>query len=89
MVFAHYEDIQVVNTAYFWLADKARDSETYTRGQVPELWNEFLPDLHQYKKAAKTMTFNPKPSGLCNGWCPVTGCEFWKPKRLKKLISRG
>lgn len=81
MVFLHHPKVKVVKTGYFWLKEKATDSETYVRSDEAELWQEFLPDLNRYCEAAKTMTFMPRPSGLCNGWCPVHACEFWKPKR--------
>lgn len=81
MVLAHHPEINTVKTAYFWLTTRERDSETYTRDQWDELWGIFLPDLYKYKEAANLMAYNPKPSGLCNGWCPVHTCEYWKPKR--------
>jgi len=83
MVFLHHPEVMVVKTAYMWLKDGVRDSKTYVRAKEAELWAEFLPDLRQYKQAYKTVTFGPRPSGLCNGWCPVKTCEFWKPKRSK------
>lgn len=81
MTFLHHPEVDVVKTGYFWLKDKAYDSETYIRKDESDLWSEFLPDLNRYREAAKTMTYMPRPSGLCNGWCPVHACEFWKPKR--------
>lgn len=81
MVFAHHPEVQVVRTGYFWMKEEAADTETYVRAGAEKLWEEFMPDLNRYRDAARTMTFSPRPSGLCNGWCPVTGCEFWKPKR--------
>jgi hypothetical protein len=81
MVFAHHPEVQIVKTAYMWLKEGVRDDATYVRAGEAELWLEFIEDLQRYKTAAKTMTFGPRPSGLCNGWCPVTKCEFWKPKR--------
>jgi hypothetical protein len=81
MVFLHHPEVQLVKTGYFWLKDRAFDSEVYVRKNEADLWSEFLPDLNRYREAAKTMVFNPRPSGLCNGWCPVHACEYWKPKR--------
>jgi hypothetical protein len=83
MTFIHYPQVDIVRTGYAWLKDHVLDKKTYVRTGEAELWAEFLPDLRQYKQAYKTMTFGPRPSGLCNGWCPVTSCEFWKPKRSK------
>lgn len=81
MVFLHHPSVQVVKTGYFWLKDRAYDSESYIRKDMFDLWGEFLSDLTRYREAAKTETYMPRPSGLCNGWCPVHACEFWRPKR--------
>lgn len=83
LVFIHHPEVQTIKVEYAWLKDVLMDRATYTRDMEPVLWQGFLPDLMQYKQAAKTMTFVPRPSGLCNGWCPVTECEFWKPKRSR------
>lgn len=83
MVFIHHPEVQIVQTGYAWLKDEAIDRETYVRVNEAELWQEFLPDLQRYKEAYRAETFVPRPSGLCNGWCPVTDCEFWKPKRSR------
>lgn len=83
MIFAHHPEIQEVKTGYFWLQDRVVAQETYAREQMGALWNEFVPELMSYRQAFHTETFNPKPSGLCYGWCPVTQCEFWKPKRVR------
>lgn len=84
MVFIHHPSVKIVRTAYMWLKDNARDSETYIRTNEAALWEEFIPDLVRFKTAFKQEIFVPRPSGLCNGWCPVTDCEFWKPKRVKR-----
>jgi PD-(D/E)XK nuclease superfamily len=81
MVFAHHPEVMVVKTGYFWMKEEAADTETYVRTGMVDMWNEFLPDLTRYRDAAKSLTYTPRPSGLCNGWCPVTECEYWKPKR--------
>lgn len=82
MVFIHHPEVMIATTEYAWLKhDSVVDAATYVRSNEAALWQEFLPDLQKYKTAFKTETFGPRPSGLCNGWCPVTDCEFWKPKR--------
>ena len=48
---------------------------------IKGIWKKFIPDLRQYAEAFKTDTWQPRQSGLCNGWCPVKECEFWKQKR--------
>jgi hypothetical protein len=81
LVMYHHPEIDRVRTGYMWLKDGAFDTETYARDQITELWGDFAESLQQYKQAFRTETFGPRPSGLCNGWCPVTQCDFWKPKR--------
>lgn len=83
LVFAHHPEVQRVKTGYMWLKDEVLDPMEYSREQEGFIWQEFLPRLTQYKVAFEAEVFVPRPSGLCNGWCPVTGCEFWKPKRSR------
>jgi hypothetical protein len=81
--FAAFPTVQVVKVEYYWTQTMSRSSHAYPRGHVAALWKPFLPDLRQYAEAFKTETWQPRQSGLCRGWCPVTDCEFWQPKRLK------
>ena len=81
--FIEFPDIDEVECKYVWTKFGMVTGETYFREDVPKLWAEFIPDLKQYVEAFKTDTWQCRPSGLCNGWCPVTDCEHWKPKRRK------
>ena len=69
---------------YYWTQTKTTNGMTITRDQIPAIWREFLPALKQYAEAYATDTWQPRQSGLCNGWCPVTDCEFWRPKRARR-----
>ena len=82
MVFLHHPEINSVKTGFVWLKEGASDYETYTRDQEAELWQEFVGDLARYNAAFKSDMWIPRKSGLCKGWCPVVGCEFWEPKRV-------
>jgi hypothetical protein len=79
--FAQHPEVQRVTAEYYWTQTKTCVGVTYGRERIPELWKMFIADLRQYAEAFKTDTWQPRQSGLCNGWCPVTSCEFWKPKR--------
>lgn len=81
--FIRYPEVQTIRAEYYWTQTMATSGEVYTRNQLGQLWMEFLPHLKQYAQAFQEDVWQPRPSGLCNGWCPVTGCEFWKPKRKK------
>ena len=84
MVFHTYPNVMTIKTGFFWLKENARDIETYTRDQIPALWESFRGDLNAFKTAFATNTWQPRESGLCKGWCPVKSCMFWEPKREKK-----
>lgn len=74
-------DINECKVEFYWTQIKGANGETYYREQLPELIEFFRPKLNRFADAFLTNHFPPKQSGLCNGWCPVTTCEFWRPKR--------
>jgi len=76
-------DIHTCKVEFYWTQIRGASGETYRREQLPELISFFTAKLHRYADAHLTETFPPKQSGLCGGWCPVTDCEFWRPRRQK------
>lgn len=76
--FAHYPYLESIHTAFIWLKEKKLDAEMFTHEQVQTIWNGFLPRVKRLELAHQTNTWQPKPSGLCGKWCPVTKqhCEF-------------
>lgn len=81
-VFAQHRLVDEVEVRYYWTQTHTATKAVYTRDQIPRLWAEFTPQLKQYADAFRTDTWQPRQSGLCNGWCPVQSCEFWKPRRV-------
>ena len=82
--FYSYPEIEEVNVKFYWTKTDMATGEIYYRRDIKKLWTEFIPDLRQYVEAFTTDVWQPRQSGLCNGWCPVTTCEFWKPKRMRR-----
>ena len=78
LAFAMYPWIENVVTGFIWLKVEKFDKEVFTRAQLPEIWNEFMPRLSRVAMAYKDDKWLPKPSGLCKNWCPVglTLCEY-------------
>lgn len=76
-------DIHTCRVEFYWTQIRDVGGETYHREQLPEIIQFFAAKLHRYADAFLTETFPPKQSGLCNGWCPVTDCDFWRPKRRR------
>lgn len=78
LAFAMYPWINKVVTGFIWLKVSKFDKEMFTREQLPDIWNEFLPRLSRVAVAYDEDKWLPKPSGLCKNWCPVgrSLCEF-------------
>lgn len=80
-IFLTHKTITNIDAAYYWTKYQQETTKKYYRVELPQIWNSLKPEIVAYRNAFKTETWQPKPSGLCNGWCPVTNCEFWRPKR--------
>jgi hypothetical protein len=81
--FLAHPEVQSIKAMYYWTQTKTPNGETYSRSELSGLWTPFVGDLKQYAEAFRTDTWQPRQSGLCRGWCPVTDCEFWQPKRRR------
>lgn len=79
--FAYYPEVETVTTGFVWLRDKKIDRETFTRADISTIWGTFLPKVRKLEIAYEKDKWIARPSGLCNGWCPVKACEFYKDKR--------
>lgn len=82
LVFAKYPEIDTIKAGYLWLKDGLLPQPVvFYRHQIDDMLAIENKLYEQLEASYTTGCFQPKPSGLCNGWCPVTRCEFWKPKR--------
>lgn len=81
---AFAEGAELVDTEFYWTQEPAAPTRAvYSKDQVPELWAGFVPNLRQYAQAFSENIWQPRQNGLCNGWCEVKDCEFWRPRRPK------
>lgn len=73
-----FPEVQVVKTAFIWLQEKKIDSATYRREDEKEIWKEVAPRVIRFRVAHEKGEWEPRPSGLCKKWCPVTRahCEY-------------
>jgi hypothetical protein len=78
LAFSHYPDLEVVFTGFVWLKDRKVDRKDYTKGDIPTIWQTFVPRVSRLKSSFETGKFPPKPSGLCRKHCPVpkSKCVF-------------
>lgn len=63
--------LKEVVTSFMWLVQGTTTNEVYTKGDLPDIWNEFHPRVRRMEQAIESDNFPPKPSGLCREWCPV------------------
>ena len=63
--------VDEVRTGFIWLKEDSMTKETYTREQLPEIWQEFAPRVKRLEIAYEQDKWEAKPSGLCGKWCPV------------------
>jgi hypothetical protein len=80
--FLSYDYIDLVNAQFYWTKDKTVTKKIWGRADMEELWGYVVPDLKQFAQAFKQDVWQERPSGLCNGYCPVKDCRHWKPKRV-------
>lgn len=77
LTFYHFPQIQTAVTTYHWVSEGTKDSETFVRSQIPDLWGEIVPKLDRYMRAFHGGVFQANPSGLCRKYCPVDTCEYY------------
>jgi CRISPR/Cas system-associated exonuclease Cas4 (RecB family) len=78
--FAHHPEVSVVTTGFVWLKERKIDWKPIKRDEVPVVWQGLLPRIAKLESAYERDRWPARTSGLCNGWCPVTSCEFNKKR---------
>jgi hypothetical protein len=76
-IFAHYPAVEEVTAMYVWFGHDTHTTKTYRREDMVRVWNELWPTINVMDEAWRTLTYPPKPSGLCVSYCPVTSCPFY------------
>lgn len=85
LTLAKYPEVEEVRSSYVWFQEKKLSKPVIiTRGTADEHYQQLDADIENVEHAIEVDAFPPKPSGLCYGWCQVTGCEHWKPKKVKR-----
>jgi PD-(D/E)XK nuclease superfamily len=80
-VFHHYPQVNKVTTGFVWLKERRIDWKPLDRTSLPVTWQSLLPRVRKLESAYERDSWPARPSGLCNGWCPVTSCSFNRPRR--------
>lgn len=76
VIFANYPEIDEVGAIYVWFGHETQTVKVYRRGDMVPVWSDVMPQVNEMTEAARTMTYPPRPSGLCKRYCPVTSCVY-------------
>lgn len=79
-IFAHYPEVKSVKTGFIWLKEHKVDTKKFDRAELPIIWGHFIPQVARLESAHTRDSWPAKPSGLCNGWCPVKSCQHFKER---------
>jgi len=76
-----HPEVKSVRTVYLWVKFGKTTTETYTRSDLPAIWQHFMAKAARLEKSYESNRWVAKPSGLCRGWCGAGGhCVHWSPR---------
>lgn len=73
-IFSHHPEVERIRTEFVWLKEDATTRADFARVDMADVWKGILPRVSLLQNAHETMTFPPKPGGLCRKWCSVHSC---------------
>lgn len=79
VMFNQAEELEQITAMFVWLQEEWPNNVskvTYTREELPSLWDRFLKREETYQNAHTTNDFGPRPSGLCARYCAVSTCPY-------------
>lgn len=79
-LFVKFPELQVIKSGLLYVVSKEFPKKTHVREELDSYMAVFENELDRLDAAMENGVFNAKTSPLC-GWCPVTTCEHWKPRR--------
>lgn len=86
---AHYPDVKTVIGRYYFLKDNSSWAGITPEGNPRPWYNlsnvtsvrEYIERVFTEINKRAPEAFRTRKNPLCNGWCAVTDCRHWKPKR--------
>lgn len=73
-IFAKFPEVETVQSALIYVVADKVIKDSYTRKDIPKLWEKWLTKHAAMDAAFKNDVWNTKPSGLCRAHCPVLEC---------------
>lgn len=76
MIFKHFPHVRTVSSGLLFVLKDSVTKHRVNRDQEEKLWWRYRERVGRIGLAHATGVWNPKQSGLCRKYCPVTTCEF-------------
>jgi RecB family exonuclease len=79
-VFIHFPNVVRIKSGLAFVVSNEFPKKDHARENLNQYLAVFDDQLDQLEAAMDNGIWNAKTSPLC-GWCPVTSCEHWRPRR--------
>ena len=79
-VFIHFPNVVRIKSGLAFVVSNEFPKKDHVRENLNQYLAVFDDQLDQLEAAMDNGIWNAKTSPLC-GWCPVTTCEHWRPRR--------
>lgn len=68
-----FPEVETIDTSYIWLRHGVTSDAKYTRRELPDMWQTFLPDVERMQVSFKTGHWPaaPKRGASTCKWCPA------------------
>lgn len=82
LTFSWFPEVEEITSCFVWFKEPSKPtSKKFKRGDEEKIMEQFESTVQDMQYSMEHNVWPEKPSGLCNGWCPVKECKHWRPKR--------
>lgn len=74
LTFVKFPQLQSIEMGYYWTKHMKLTRQTIVKDDIRHVWSVLLRKIRPYVNAHATVTFPPRPSGLCKKHCAVVTC---------------
>jgi RecB family exonuclease len=79
-LFVHYPSLKRIKSGLAYVVSDEWVEKRHQQDKLDTYLSVFDEQLNQLEEAEASGVWNAKSGPLC-GWCPVSSCEHWKPRK--------
>jgi hypothetical protein len=79
-VFAHFPNVLAIKSSLMFVVSGELIAKKHVLTERDQYMSVFNEQVENLESSLDNGVWNPKSGPLC-GWCPVTSCAHWKPRR--------